>query len=185
MISFNFNPFPVLQTERLVLDRIKNEDAEALFDLRKNAEAMRYLDRDMPKDIREIYRMIEQMNEGAEKNENIGWGIFLKENKKFIGTMGYYRSDRPNHRSEIGYMLSPAYWKKGFISEAMRVSIDYGFKEMNLHSIEANVNPANIASIKTLLKFGFVKEAYFRENFYFNGKFLDTEIYSLLKNTGN
>jgi ribosomal-protein-alanine N-acetyltransferase len=51
---------------------------------------------------------------------------------------------------------------------------------MNLHSIEANINPENIASRKLLEKTGFVREAYFKENYFFNGKFIDSEIYSLL-----
>jgi ribosomal-protein-alanine N-acetyltransferase len=52
---------------------------------------------------------------------------------------------------------------------------------MELHSVEANINPANIASIKILEKFNFRREAYYKENFYFDGKFVDSAIYSLLK----
>jgi ribosomal-protein-alanine N-acetyltransferase len=51
---------------------------------------------------------------------------------------------------------------------------------MKLHSVEANVNPGNIASASLLKKHGFVKEAYFKENYFFNGNFHDSEIYSLL-----
>ncbi len=51
---------------------------------------------------------------------------------------------------------------------------------MNLHSIEANVNPGNTASIKLLEKNNFTREAYFKENYFYDGKFLDTAIYSLL-----
>ena len=52
---------------------------------------------------------------------------------------------------------------------------------MNLHSVEANINPANEASTKTLEHFKFEREAYFKENYYFREKFLDSAIYSLLK----
>ncbi|MFM7401569.1 MAG: GNAT family N-acetyltransferase, partial [Bacteroidota bacterium] len=48
------------------------------------------------------------------------------------------------------------------------------------HSVEANVNPGNKRSILLLERCGFVREAYFRENYYFEGKFLDTAVYSLL-----
>jgi ribosomal-protein-alanine N-acetyltransferase len=66
------------------------------------------------------------------------------------------------------------------MQEALLKVINYGFKVINLHSIEANVNPGNAASIKLLEKNKFVREAYFKENYFYNGKFLDTVIYSLL-----
>jgi ribosomal-protein-alanine N-acetyltransferase len=62
----------------------------------------------------------------------------------------------------------------------MKPVLDYGFNIMNLHSVEANVNPDNLASIKLLANNGFKREAYFKENYFYNGKFLDTMIYSLL-----
>lgn len=69
------------------------------------------------------------------------------------------------------------------MSEALTAIIAFAFEEMKLHSIEANINPLNEASRKLLMKQGFVKEAYFREDYYFNGKFLDSEIYSLVSTT--
>ena len=66
--------------------------------------------------------------------------------------------------------------------EAAKKTIDFGFREMGLHSIEANINPNNLRSTKMLEKCGFVKEAHFRENYYYDGKFLDSVIYSLLNN---
>jgi ribosomal-protein-alanine N-acetyltransferase len=58
--------------------------------------------------------------------------------------------------------------------------LKYGFNTVGLHSIEANIAPENIASARLLEKAGFVREAYFRENLFFNGRFLDTVIYSIL-----
>ena len=66
------------------------------------------------------------------------------------------------------------------MNEAMDIVLDYGINIMQLHSIEANVDPGNTASIKLLEKKGFVKEAHFKENLFYNGKFLDTAIYSLI-----
>jgi len=58
--------------------------------------------------------------------------------------------------------------------------LDSGFNTMRLHTVEANVNPNNLTSIKFLEKNNFIREAYFKENYYFNGRFLDSVIYSLL-----
>lgn len=57
----------------------------------------------------------------------------------------------------------------------------YGFEGIKLHSIEAHINHENVASGKVLEKAGFTREAYFKENYFFRDRFLDTAIYSLLK----
>ena len=80
----------------------------------------------------------------------------------------------------MGYALHPDFHGAGVMSEAMDVVLDYGFNKMKLHSIEAHVHPDNLASINLLQKKGFVKEGHFRENVFFNGKFLDTVVYALL-----
>ncbi|WP_410220385.1 GNAT family N-acetyltransferase [Pedobacter sp.] len=182
MLELSLSPFPVLETERLILREHHIDDAKVLFDMRQNEEVMRYIDRERPKTIDDIYAFIRRLNQDFKQGQSLAWVIALKESpQQMIGSIGYWRTDLPNHRAEIGYMLHPGYWRKGIISEALKATIDFGFNEINLHSINANINPGNDASRALLLKHGFIKEAYFRENYYFNGKFLDSEIYGLLK----
>ncbi len=66
------------------------------------------------------------------------------------------------------------------MQEALTEVLDYGFQVLKLHSVEGNVNPANDASIKLMERNGFAKEAYFKDHYFYNGKFMDTAIYSLL-----
>ena len=108
------------------------------------------------------------------------WGITLKESDTVIGTICYWRMQKEHYRAEIGYALHPAQQGKGMMDEALKAVLQYGFETMQLHSVEANVNPANEASRKLLERNGFVKEAHFRENYYYNGQFLDSVIYSLI-----
>ena len=88
---------------------------------------------------------------------------------------------KEHYRAEIGYVLNPAFWKKGIMKEAILAVLGYGFDVMHLHSIEANINPGNAASAGVLEATGFIKEAYFKEDFFFDGTFRDTIIYSRLK----
>lgn len=181
MLILNPTSFPVLETERLILREHAATDATAYFGLRTNKEVMRYIDRIGPKNIEEIQAAIKTMSEGFKTGQNAVWVIALKDKPAvMIGNIGYWRTDLANHRAEFGYMLHPDYWRKGIVSEAMATVVDFGFKQFNLHSICANINPANDASRQLLLKNGFVKEAYFKEDYYFNGQFLDSEIYGLL-----
>ena len=116
-------------------------------------------------------------------NDGIGWAICFKTDNKMIGSVSFHRIDKEHYRAEIGYMLLPKYWKQGIVSEAVEAIINYGFDTLQFHSIEAHIDPTNIGSEKVLQKFNFVKEAYFKENYFFAGQFLDTSVYSLLKNS--
>jgi ribosomal-protein-alanine N-acetyltransferase len=66
------------------------------------------------------------------------------------------------------------------MSEALAQVVDYGFKIMNLHSIEAKLDPRNLASAAVAKKTGFVQEGYLKENYFVSGAFADTAIYSIL-----
>lgn len=181
MLTLNFTKFPVLETERLILREHDLVDAEALFAMRSNENVMKYIYRERPKDLLEIKAFITAFNKGFENGDNLAWVIALKENpNQMIGSVGYWRTDYANHRAEIGYMLHPDYWRKGIVSESLVKTIDFGFENVNLHSICANVSPKNIASRQILIKHGFEKEASFKHNYYFSGQFLDSEIYGLL-----
>ncbi|MFI5451650.1 GNAT family N-acetyltransferase [Pedobacter sp. UC225_61] len=183
MLQLNFPSFPVLETERLLLREHALTDADTLFALRTNENVMRFIDRERPKTVKDIETFIATFNDGFKQGQHLAWVIALKENPtQMIGSIGYWRANLANYRAEIGYMLHPNYWRKGIISEALNATIAFGFNQMKLHTIQANINPGNDASRQILLKHGFVKEAYFKEDYYFNGKFLDSEIYSLLDN---
>jgi ribosomal-protein-alanine N-acetyltransferase len=82
-------------------------------------------------------------------------------------------------------MIAPEFEGKGLMSEALLAALQYGFGEMKLHSVIADINPSNERSRNLLLKFHFQREAYFRENIFYNGAFIDTEIYTLLKSYFN
>jgi len=181
MLNPQFNPFPVLYTERLMLRQIVLEDSKEIFALRSNKEAMRFLDRPMAQSERDAVALIEKIEKDLIANDGITWGICLRNDSRLIGTIGFWRILKEHYRAEIGYMLFPERHGKGLMQEAIQVSIQYAFEKLQLHSIEANVNPNNMASIKLLEKNHFAREAYFRENYYFNGKFLDSAIYSLVK----
>ncbi len=105
----------------------------------------------------------------------------LKETNVLIGTIGFWRGTPEHFRSEIGYVMLPAFHSKGLMQEAIAAAIDYAWSSMGLHSIEAQVNPDNQASIRLLERNGFVREGYYRENYFYAGKFMDTGVYSLIK----
>jgi ribosomal-protein-alanine N-acetyltransferase len=181
MLQLNFNPFPVLETVRLRLRALDKEtDTDALFEMRTSEDVMLYIKKPL-QNRDEVRQMVERVNNDHLNNEAISWGITLKEDDKVIGTIGFWRVDKAHHRAEIGYMLHPAYWRKGILNEALGCVMQFGFDTMGLHSIEGHTDPRNRASQSVLLKHGFVQEAYFKENYFFKGLFYDTVVFSKLK----
>jgi len=182
MLTLNFHPFPILETERLLLRAVTMDDAETLFELRRDVDVMRYIDREKHQTVDDTRILIQKILDGVSANDAIAWAITLKGQPQLVGTISFHRIEKEHYRGEIGYMLNPKLWRKGIVGEAMAKVLDFGFRTLHLHSIEANVNPHNSASASLLKKHGFVLEASFKENYFFNGKFIDTHIYSLLEN---
>lgn len=180
MLTINFSPFPNLETERLLLRRVNSNDIKEILALRSNPETMKYIPRPLLKTEEDALEHIAMIDSKIDSNEGINWAITLKDNPKLIGIIGHYRIKPENYRAELGYMLLPEYHGKGIISEAVKEAVNYGFNAMKLHSLEAVIDPENYASAKVLEKNGFVKEAHFIDYEFFEGRFLDSVIYSLV-----
>ncbi len=180
MLQLCFDPFPVIDTERLILRRLTLADAADYFALRTNDEVMAFIERKRPASIIDMEEHIRKVNQDVDGNRTIVWTISAKGNDQLAGTIAYHKITPEHYRAEIGYLLHPAHWRTGIMSEAIKAVLEFGFGQMGLHSIEAIINPLNEGSRKLLTKFGFIKEGYFKENYFYNGQFLDSEVYSLL-----
>lgn len=180
MLEINFSPYPTFETKRLLLRKITTDDINEVFFLRSNKNVLKYLDKHPSKTKEEALTFITLIDELERSNDAINWGITLKGNNTLLGNICIWNISKEHHRGELGYALHPDFHGKGIMQEAMEAVIEYGFKKAKLHTLEANVNPNNQASIKLLERNGFVREAYYKENYFFDGKFLDTAIYSLL-----
>jgi len=180
MNDLSFFPFPDLYTGRLVLRQLRPTDDKEIMVLRSNEKILQFLVIPKCNNLLEAKQFIDKINNSIKNNESIYWGITEKNDETLIGTICLWNISKENFRAEVGYALHPDFQRKGFMSEAMNVVLDYGFTKMELHSIEAHVHPDNQPSINLLQKKGFIEEALFKENVFFNGKFLDTVVYSRL-----
>lgn len=185
MLTFNFFPFPELTSNRLHFRKLNDNDVDEVYTLRSNPKTMKYIPRPLVTNHEEALAHIKLINDKIDENIDINWAVTEKNNDKCIGIMGFYRARPENYRTELGYMILPEYHNKGYVSEAVDTLLNYAFNTLNFHSIEAIIDPENIASERVLLKNGFVKEAHLIENEFYNGRFIDTVIYSLLKRNYN
>lgn len=170
-----------METDRLLLRQMTLADAPALHRLRSSKTVMQYINRPLTQTLEEAEGWVNIIIDAVARNEGITWTICLKEDpEKHIGNIGIWRIDKANHRGEIGYMLEPALQGKGIMYEALQPVLQYGFQQLGLHSLEAQIDPRNQASAALLRKAGFVQEAFFRQNCFHQGLFTDTAVYSLL-----
>lgn len=156
MLELNFNPFPVLETERLILRAVMPEDAEELFVQRTDKEISRYILRKKtdasPADTLEL---IKRITKQVEDNEAIFWIIMLKGAARPTGTISFWNIWKEDDRAEIGYILHKDFWKMGIMEEAVGAVLKYGFEQMRLKIIEASTHRENIPSRNLLERYGF------------------------------
>jgi ribosomal-protein-alanine N-acetyltransferase len=155
MLDCTFKPFPLLSTKRFDLRQITLADDNEIFALRSNEKVIQYLDRPPVETIEEVHEFINKIINGIERDEWIHWVITEKSDDKLIGTICLWNLDREKEVAEIGFELLPDYMGKGIMQKVVPIIIDYGFKKMKLKSIEGEVDPGNVKSIKLMERFGF------------------------------
>ena len=171
-----------IETERLVLRVRTVADAEAIFDFVSRPEVSYPAGLLPVKTLEdEIYYLEHILPERSKKN-NLpeGYGIVVKGTDMVIGSIGF------NHRHEddvleIGYILHPDYWGRGYVPEAARALIDLAFKELGLHKIELSCFGYNAQSQRVAEKLGFILEARIRDRKDAQGNRCDDLRYGLLK----
>ncbi len=180
-IEATFTSFPSLTTKRLLLRQIQPEDAEAVFATLSDEEVLKFYGSEPHRSVEDSRQWIQRQQHWYGQREAMRWGIILKGEGMVIGSVGFHHFGSGFHHAEIGYELNRAYWRKGIMSEAVSAILTYGFTELELHRIEANIDIANEASKNLLLKLGFTYEGILRERFFFRDCFEDEHYFGLLR----
>ena len=115
-----------------------------------------------------------------EKGDLFQLGIERKSDGQMIGTCTLHQIHVQNRRAEVGYALGRPYWGNGYMSEAMHALVDYAFRSMKLHRLEADIDPRNESSAKSLERLGFTREGLLRERWIVGGEVSDSALYGLL-----
>ncbi len=175
-----FDAFPVLHTERLDLIEITQAHLADLFKLFRDEEVTRFYNLLPLKYEHEAQKLIDWFQNRFADKLGIRWGVALKGSQNIIGTVGF-NSFTKHHRANIGYDLQPDHWNKGYITEALRAVIHFGFNRLEVNRIEAEVMPLNIVSDKVLAKLGFTNEGILRQWMFWDDKHYDMNMFSLLR----
>ena len=168
-----------ISTDRLLLKGITPSVINDLFLTKSKDEIIAFFGCD-----EKGYEQYSAMHEKGMETYRFSLFFFLLINKNSglpIGECGFHTWNRTHNRAELFYLLRNDIDKQnGYMSEALWHVLEFGFNQLALHRIEALVANWNTPSIKTLSKFGFVKEGTMREDYRINDKNEDSDCYSLL-----
>jgi len=181
--------FPILTTNRLRLDKLSKEDTDSIFELFSNKSVVEYYDLEAFTEQSQASNLIELFNDRFDNNLGIRWAIRLKETNQLIGTCGFNTWSAKMQNAVIGYDLLPMFWGNGYTTEAVHRIIKSAFiGELEcgeLHRIQGDTVPGNLASELLLLKVGFKEEGIRRQSGYWKNQFHDLKCFGLIKSEYN
>ena len=131
-------------------------------------------------DIAEAEALLENIESHTGPQTLFEWGIVLRADDLVIGTCTLHRIDQQHRRAELGYILRRDLWGRGLAHEALTALLNHAFGAMGLHRLEADIDPRNAASIRSVERLGFKLEGRLRERYFLAGEIQDSVIYGLL-----
>lgn len=170
-----------LETPRLILRRMTMRDARDIYEYGKDSQVARYVLWDPYRSVSEARNYIRYMIRKYHTGEPSSWCIEWKQTGEVIGTIGYMWIQEEHGSAEVGYSLSRPFWNRGIMTEALRAVLEFSFYELRLNRIEAQHESKNPASGKVMQKCGMKHEGTLRQRLMNKGKYVDTELYSILR----
>ena len=176
-----FDEAPTLETPRLVLRTLDDADAAALFALYSDPETTRYWSTPAWTDMAQAQRMIDGDRVHREAGTAIRFGLVERAGGGMVGCCSLHHIDAGSRRAEVGYILRPSHHRRGLMHEAMTALVRYAFDRLSLRRLEADIDPRNTASARTLERLGFTQEGLLRARWLVAGEVSDSAFYGLLR----
>lgn len=177
----NWDSLPTIDTPRMRLRWMTEGDVDALYRIFSHPDVMRYWGAPPLADREAAAGLLAEIQENFRRRSSMKWGIAESGTDLVIGTVTLFNLNLDNRRAEIGYGLDRDFWRQGYMNEALQALLSFAFDVLNLHRLEADVDPRNVGSIRSLEKLGFQREGYLRERWHVNGEIQDAYFYGLLR----
>jgi ribosomal-protein-alanine N-acetyltransferase len=117
---------------------------------------------------------------GMAAGESLRHGLQRLEDDTLIGTCILFHMNAQCRRAEVGYELRHDAWGCGYMHEALLALLHFGFTELQLNRVEADIDPRNAASARSLERLGFTREGLLRQRWIVDGEVSDSALYGLL-----
>lgn len=176
-----FKEFPVIRTERLVLNQLGPDDGAAMCrQLRVFPDTSNWPGSIEAQSPEKAAWRIQHRHTAFKRKENIHWAIRKARGKGLIGVCSIFDFAHQT-KAEIAYWIGKRYWNNGFATEAVTAIVAFGFDTLELHRIYAHCHVDNMGSQRVLQKAKLQKEGVLRLDCMRGGKWTDSAIYAIVK----
>ena len=172
---------PTIDAGPFAFRMIRPADAEDLFAIFGDPQVTRFWSSSALDDLVGARNLAADIRRGFDTRTLFQWGLVLPEDDRVIGTGTLCGFDQAHRRCEVGYALVRSEWGRGVMSRVLPALIGFGFEALDLHRIEADVDPRNPASYRLLERLGFQREGCRRESYFVGGEIQDAIVYGLLR----
>ena len=176
-----FSHIPQLETDRLILRRMLQSDAEDMYDYAHRSDVTRHLTWDPHPNLLYTREYLAYVSAHYAAGDFYDWAVIDRESGRMIGTCGFTRFHCEADCAEIGYVIHPAFWGRGIATEAVGAVIRFGFQRLDLNRIEAKFMEGTEASRRVMEKNGMTFEGMLRQCMYIKGEYRNVGICSLLR----
>lgn len=152
-----------IDTPALRLRPVQPDDLPALLAINGDPEVTRFLPYRRWGDLADAQAWLARMQALRDDAGAAQLVLQRKADAAVLGTLLLFRPDLANGRAEIGYVLGRAFWGQGWMRQAVAAACRHAFTQLAVRRIEAEVNPANVASCAVLRRVGFTLEGTLRQ----------------------
>lgn len=170
-----------IETNRLILRRFTEDDAQEIYEGYVNQEDFLYYANKEKRTLQEEIDSLKGIDEKYNNPEYYNWLITLKNNKKVIGAI-HLNIDNYNESVEFNYAIDDRYQGKGYMTEALEAVKNYCLNEIKVNRIFGGCEINNIASKKVMRKCNFIYEGTLKNHLKLRDGYHDMSIYSIINN---
>jgi [ribosomal protein S5]-alanine N-acetyltransferase len=172
----------VLSDNYIILKKLTMRYTNEFYNIFHDPEIAKFSTTPYPLKLSWIRNYIRNSMDLFEHDEKYTWGIFNKITGDFVGVAVLKNIDQKNKSARIGYSVGQKYRNMGYTKMAVKLILDYAFKELKLYRIEIRIDCMDERSVKLLSDIGAIKEGKLRSAIDRNGHFQDLLVYSILQN---
>jgi [ribosomal protein S5]-alanine N-acetyltransferase len=170
-----------LDTPRLLLRPLGDDDAPALLAIFSDPRVTQYWSTPPWTDVAQALAMVARDRDEMARGESLRLGLQRRSDGLLLGHCSLFRFNSQCRRAELGYGQGADSWGQGYMHEALSALLEHAFDTLDLNRIEADIDPRNAASQRTLERLGFTREGFLRERWIVAGEVSDTALYGLLQ----
>jgi len=169
-----------LEGERIYLRVFDKSDIPVWYDWFNDSLVTQFMNKGIFPNS--IHAQEEFFNTMVKGHKDLQLAVILKENDVLIGSVGIHNIDWVHRHGDVSILIgNKTYWGKGIATSAISLVVGHAFKKMNLWRLTAGTAQNNLSTQKCFEKNGFILEGTKREHFFYNGDYVDTFIYGLLR----